>query len=152
MQINKINTKNRYYQEIINIYYNWWGKYIKKKTLKEIDNSYGENLTKDSLPNLYALIINDTLIGTYEINEKDDIENEKFTPYVANIFVKEKYRGNGYGKILINDAIKKTKQLGYDKLYLHSHHENFYEKYGFRLIKKVETQYGQKRIYELKIK
>ncbi len=152
MQISKINTKNRYYQEIINIYYNWWGKDIKHKSLKEIDSSYGENLNKDTLPSIYALIINDTLIGTYEINEKDDIESETFTPYVANIYVKEKYRNNGYSKILINDAIEKTKSLGFTKLYLHSHHENFYEKYGFKLKKEVNTKYGKKRIYELKIK
>ncbi len=152
MQINKINNKNRYYYEIINIYYNWWGKDIKKKTLNEIDDSYKDTLSQDFLPNIYALIINDTLIGTYEINKNDDIEKEKYTPYLANIYIKERYRGYGYSKILVSDAIEKIKKMGYDRLYLHSHHQNYYEKFGFKLKKEVETKYGLKRIYELKIK
>lgn len=151
MQIKQVNNDNRYYREILNIYYSWWGS-IKKKTHEEIESIYKEALTTDTFPKIYALIINDTLIGTYTLDEKDDIENEPYTPYLSNVYVKEKYRHQGYGTLLIEDAKNKTLHLGYKKLYLHSHLENYYEKYGFQFIKEVDTPYGKKKIFECPLK
>ena len=151
MQIVRVTKNNRYYREIINIYNNWWGK-EKGLTYDEINKLYINTLDNDELPKIYALISNDTLIGTYEINEKDGIDSEKYTKYIANVFIKEKYRKNGYSKLLIEDAIERAKYHDYNALYLHSRLENYYEKYGFKLIKEVNTSKGIKRIFELKIK
>jgi len=146
-----INTENRYYREIINIYYNWWGK-KQNKTYSDIDKFYKSTLSLNSLPKIYALIINDTLIGMYELNEKDNIDNEPFTPYLANVYIKEEYRKQNYSTLLIEDAKEKTSKLGYQTLYLHTHHENYYEKYGFKFLKEVKTPLGNKRIYEYPLK
>ena len=151
MEIKTINKHNRYYHEIINTYYKWWGK-EKKTTLKEIDELYKNKIEEKELPIIRALIINDTLIGFYELNEKDNIDEEKYTPYLANVFVKEIYRNQGYGAYLIKDAIKLAGSLNYKELYLHSRLENFYEKYGFEFLKEVDTKLGKKRIYKIDIK
>jgi predicted acetyltransferase len=147
MEIIKITKKNRYYQEIINIYYNWWLK-SKKLSLIDIDNMFKDILDNNELPFIYALIINDTLIGTYQINQKDDIDEKEYEPYLANVFIKEQYRNRGFSRVLIEDSIKKTKELGYKTLYLHSRLENYYEKFGFKFLEEVETKYGKKRIFE----
>ena len=142
MEIIKITKKNRYYQEIINIYYNWWLK-SKNMSLVDIDNMFKDTLDKDELPFIYALIINDTLIGTYQINQKDDIDEKEYEPYLASLDTTcQKIR------FLIEDSIKKTKELGYKTLYLHSRLENYYEKFGFKFLEEVETKYGKKRIFE----
>lgn len=151
MAIIQINNNNRYFQEIINIYYQWWGN-IKKLSYEEILSRYTNTLNTQTLPKLYALIINDTLIGTYSLEEKDDIDNESYTPYLANVYIKEKYRHQGYSKLLIQDAKNKSISLGYDTLFLHSHHLNYYEKYSFTFIKEVSTKYGNKRIYSCSLK
>ena len=151
MEIKTVNKTNRYFYEIINSYYNWWGK-DKEKSLKDIHDFYVNIIENDDLPIIRALIINDTLIGYYELNAKDDIDELNYTPYLANVFVKEQYRKQGYGSYLINDAIELAKNMGYEKLYLHSHLENFYEKYGFKFLKEVNTKLGKKRIYIYKIK
>lgn len=145
MQISKIRIGSRYFDEIINIYYNWWGKDIKKMSKDNICNIYKTN---DTLPVIYGLIINDNLIGLYELNKKDDIDDYEYSPYLANVYIKERYRGNGYSKILIEDAILRTKKMGYKKLYLHTHHENFYEKIGFNYLCEVNSNYGKKRVFE----
>lgn len=142
------NNNNRYFKEVINIYYKWWGS--KKNTSYEKILSTYSNFS--SLPHIYALIINDTLIGTYCLSPKDDIDNEDYTPYLANLYIKEKYRNQGYSKILINDAKIKAQALGYDTLYLHSHLNNYYEKYSFTYLKEINTKYGPKRIYKTKLK
>ena len=117
-------------------------------SLVDIDNMFKDTLDKDELPFIYALIINDTLIGTYQINQKDDIDEKEYEPYLANVFSKEQYRNRGFSRVLIEDSIKKTKELGYKNLYLHSRLENYYEKFGFKFLEEVETKYGKKRIFE----
>ena len=147
MQIVKINNNNRYFREAVNLLYGWF-KDTKHISYEEVNKQLIEDLKEDSLPNLYALIINDTLIIIYEINEKDDVDEAPYTPYIASIFVKEEYRGNGYMKLIMADAFSKIKGMGYDKAYVHSSHEGLYEKYGFVHIDDVDTKYGKKRIFE----
>lgn len=88
----------------------------------------------------------------YELNEKDNIDEQNYTPYLANVFIKESYRNNNYSKLLIEDAIKRVEKMGYNKLYLHTKLENFYEKYNFQYLEEVKTKYGPKRIFVLHIK
>ena len=152
MKIIKIDHDNRYFREIFKIYKNWLieSKYEfdEKKSLEEYMNSFNE----DTLPNIYALIINDTLIGMYELSAKDYIEDKPYTPYLSRVYVKEEYRNKGYGTMLIEHSINTAKGLNFKKLYLHTHHTNLYEKYGFKYLEDVKTPYGIKKIYELKIK
>lgn len=149
MEIIKINDEDDNFKSIVDTYYEWWGhKYYKK--LDEFYNFYKSCLQNAPLPRLYALLDKGTLIGMYELNEHDRIEVEE-TPFLSNVFIKEEYRGKGYSRLLIYDSINEAKKLGYDKLYLRSHHENYYEKFGFKLIKVIDTSIGQKRIFEIKI-
>ena len=146
MKIIRIKEEDKYFKEIINIYYEWFGK--ENYTLEEFYNKYKEVLVSETIPSLYALIINDTLIGMYELNEKDGIDIKKYTPYLAGVYIKENYRNNKYSELLINDAIKRANNYGYKKRYLHSRIENYYEKYGFKLIEEVKINKQIKRIYE----
>ena len=144
MQIITITKGTRYFAEFVNLTYHWGERLdtyevFKKKYQDSIDNK---------LPKLRALIINDTAIGFYEINEKDGVDNVDYSPYLANVYVREEYRKRGFGTILIKDSIKYTKELGYKTLYLHSKLENYYEKYGFKLIDEVKTEHGNKRIFK----
>ena len=146
MQLITINKENRYFLEFVNLTYHWGKRFdtyeiFKKKYQDSID---------DKLPKIRALIINDTVIGFYEINEKDGIDDEEYTPYLANVYVKEEYRKRGYSTILINDSIKYAKQLGYEDLYLHSKQKNYYEKYGFEFIGIIKTKHGEKRLFKHK--
>jgi len=148
MKIITINKNNRYFKEFVNINYNWWG-YKKDFTLETMTKHYLDSFEK-KLPKLRALISNDTLIGFYELNEKDYVDEADYTPYLANVYIKEEYRKRGYSTLLINDSISYAKELGYKDLYLHSKHENYYEKYNFEFIGEVETKYGNKRIFKHK--
>jgi len=148
MKIITINQNDRYFKEFVNINFNWWG-YKKDFTLDTMIKHYLDSLDQ-KLPKLRALISNDTLVGFYEINEKDYVDEADYTPYLANVYIKEEYRKRGYSTLLINDSIEYTKELGYKDLYLHSKHENYYEKYNFEFIGEVETKYGNKRIFKHK--
>ncbi len=145
MQISKIDIDSKYYQEILGIYYNWWG--IKKGlTISEIDKIYRYN--KDAFkPVIYGLIIKEDLVGVIELNEHDGIIDKEYRPFIANVYIKEKYRGLGYTKILINDIVEIVKKMGFKDVYLHTKHENYYEKFGFHYIGLGNSNHGPKRIF-----
>ncbi len=151
MHIEELTSFNQDFQEVMSIFYNWWG--IKKnKSLDEITTEYQNLLFKNKLPKIYLLKDQDTIIGVYEINEKDNIPKEEYEPFLANVFIKEEYRGHGYSRLLIESSIKETKKLGYKTLYLHSKHINYYEKFGFTYVETLDTNYGPKRIFKYEIK
>lgn len=146
MEIVNITEENKYFQEIVDIYYNWWG-FKKNQNYQEFYKKYLDYLNSEDIPKLYALINNNTLIGMYEINEKDYIFEKEYSPYLANVYVKKEFRGYKYSTILIKDALQQAASLGYKRLYLHTKHENYYEKYGFKFLLEVATKYGVKRIF-----
>ncbi len=151
MQIEELKDFNKDFHEVMSLLYNWWGP-LKNKSLLEITKEYQNILFKNHLPKIFILKENNIIIGLYELNEHDNIPQKEYTPFLANVFIKEEYRGHGYSRILISSAINETKKLGYHKLYLHSRHINFYEKYGFNYLETIDTIYGPKRIFIYEIK
>lgn len=59
------------------------------------------------------------------------------------MFVDEKYRGHHLSQKLISYAISYLRTQGFHQVYLVSDHENFYEKYGFKVIDKKMAPLGR---------
>lgn len=55
------------------------------------------------------------------------------------MYVKEKYRNNGYSKILNDAILKEAKNRKFKLLYLKTDLENYYEKFGAIFIKKLKS-------------
>ena len=148
--IKKITNPSKEILELTtNWMYNWWGiaeKYNYNDVLTYMTNSFNEN----KLPQTYLLYLNDIVIGMYQITYRDLFIRPDIYPWIANLYVDEKYRGKGYGKILI-ESIKKQamNNTDFDKLYLYSSHNNLYEKYGWKY---VETVDSNSKLYELSLK
>lgn len=61
-------------------------------------------LNSDNVISILGLIDNKELVGFISVLKSDGDERTDLTPWYATMYVKEKYRGRGYSKIL-NDAI-----------------------------------------------
>ncbi len=55
------------------------------------------------------------------------------------MYVKEKYRNNGYSKILNDAILKEAKNRKFKVLYLKTDLENYYEKFRAIFIKKLKS-------------
>lgn len=55
------------------------------------------------------------------------------------MYVKKEYRKKGYSKILNNAILKEAKNRGFDKLFLKTDLNNYYEKFGAIFIKKLKS-------------
>lgn len=55
------------------------------------------------------------------------------------MYVKERYRNNGYSRILNDAILKEAKNRGFSTLYLKTDLKNYYEKFGAIFIKKLKS-------------
>lgn len=55
------------------------------------------------------------------------------------MYVKERYRNNGYSRILNDAILKEARNRGFSTLYLKTDLKNYYEKFGAIFIKKLKS-------------
>lgn len=91
---------------------------------------------------IVALHEND-IAGYCTVAKSDCIPNVPYTPYIGYMFVDEKYRGQRLSQKLISYAMSYLKTLGFHQVFLVSDLENFYEKYGFKVIDKKVAPWGK---------
>lgn len=118
--LNDINSP--YINEINEILLRW----INIETIDNIKNG----IINNTYPITIILLKDNKLIGFYQIVEHDN-DNTSYTPWIANVYVLEEYRGLGYGRILIESIPDFMKELNIKTIYLHTRHINLYEKFGF---------------------
>ena len=118
---------------------------INSSYIKEISNNLkpliGKNITSDIIsginnntyPKTIILLKNNELIGFYQITDHDN-DSTLYTPWLANVFIKKEYRNQGYGRFLIESIPNYMNKLNINTLYLHTRHQNLYEKFGWQLM------------------
>ena len=95
-----------------------------------------------------ALDDGEKICGFCTVVKKDCIPDLEYFPNIGYVFVDEAYRGNRISQKLLDYAMEYLKGVGFEKVYLVSDHENFYEKYGFVEIGKVMAPWGaEEKIY-----
>ena len=109
-----------------------------------IDSKIRKILSGDKVISILGLV-EDELIGFISLFKYDGDERRDLTPWYATMYVKQKYRKMGYSKILNDALIEESKRLGYDKLYLKSELNNYYEKFGAQYIETLNN--GEKLFY-----
>ena len=95
-----------------------------------------ETLSQWLMSNNYMFVaeIDNTVIGTLTLHtQKKLIRNGGLCGFIEDVAVKSEYRGNNIGSLLVQEGIKKAKELGCYKVILSCFDEriNFYIKNGF---------------------
>src|SRR5699024_4240541 len=85
----------------------------------------------DPIPRFYIALIDESVIGTYALIRNDLNSRQDLHPWLACLYVDQMHRGKAIGSLLLEHAIKETAKKGFEKLYLTSDLENYYEKYGW---------------------
>lgn len=149
MDIYNIKDKPEFMKEVILLEHNQWS--LKKLTDKELDIKIREKegFIKSNYDNPWfcklVLVDGDDLIGFISMFPADGDERSDLSPWYATMYVKEKYRGKGYSKLL-NDAILKEARIrGFEKLYLKTNLDNYYEKFGAKYVEDLNN--GEKLYY-----
>ena len=77
-------------------------------------------------------------------------------PWLANVYIDENYRKQGYGKILLESVMRNVKNIrNFKEIYLFTKHINLFEKFGLEFAELIDT-YSDidriQRLYKLRIR
>lgn len=145
MKIINLKENFNFLEEYIKLCNSEWGTqknndemnlYIQRK-LKQINDS-------DKVISVLGLVDNDLMIGFISLFKNDVDYRNDLTPWYATMYIKEKYRGNGFSKILNDAILNEARKLGYQRVYLKTDLINYYEKFG---AKYVETLSNGEKLY-----
>lgn len=93
---------------------------------------------RDSVPQWYAAIENDRIIGGLGVIENDFHDRKDLYPNVCAVYVEEDKRRNGVAGALLDYVCTDMKEKGFDTLYLLTDHTSFYERYGWEFLCMVQ--------------
>lgn len=91
---------------------------------------------------VFIAIADDQIVGFCTILKEDYYPENRYYPWISNVFVDEKYRGNRISERLINFAARYAKDCGFDKVYIPTDIIGLYEKYGFTKIDELKNYEG----------
>ena len=118
--------------------YGWWG----KTEGYRYDAVYAymlHSLQETRLPQTYGLFFNDRLIGMYQFTMEDLFPRPDIYPWLANVYIEKDYRGSGLGRFLLNSVKGSAEAAGLEELYLFTVHNGFYEKFGWKFVREIDT-------------
>lgn len=149
LKIYNIKDKQEYLKEVAELTQKEWGS--KTNLIEEfnekIDRKINKIISNLNNPNYCKLILlqDNTLVGFISIFPHDCDERPDLSPWYATMYVKEKFRGNGYSKLLNDAILKDAKSRGFTKIYLKTDLINYYEKFGANYIETLKS--GEKLYY-----
>ena len=129
---------------IISKHYNYWSQFSPTMdldaTIEKFTNIYAAN---DEIPFGIAMFEDTQLIGFCVFKNKCLEKYPQFFPWISSVMIFDDFRGQGYGRRLITEALKKLFAMGYSKAYLWTDQTpGFYEKMGFKFLQVVEKNEG----------
>lgn len=158
ISIEKLSIKDtRSVKTVANMMYEWWGKssYLSLESMEEIIKSYCQD---EIFPIVLIAKINSEIVGTVTLLANDTQLRQDLFPIISSLYVKEKYRNQGIGTQLMKKIIDLSKE-NFDKLYLMTRIEGYYEKFGFQYLEHTKAfidlstnQVIEDRLYVLNLK
>lgn len=98
---------------------------------------------------LFLLVDGDILVSFVTLSAQDCIADPNLSPWLGFLHTAPQYRGNRYGKLLIDGVCEFAQKCGYEYVYLATDHIGLYEKYGFRYVENRIDVWGEdSRIYK----
>lgn len=102
-----------------------------------------EDRKVSKIPMTLICLKDDKCIGTISIFSNDLCKLQQFTPWLAALYVDEKYRKQGVAKILMAEVENIVLKLGYSKLYLRTETAGeYYSKLGWNKFIDITDENG----------
>lgn len=90
--------------------------------------------TSSPLPRWYLMVDKKKIVGGCGLITNDFISRMDLWPWVCALYIGNEYRGRSLGSQLLAHAAADAAKLGYERVYLGTTLDNFYERYGWERI------------------
>ena len=132
-------------ENVMDLIFDEWGDYFSSSRELKVDKIKSSILAGESFPQVYVLKEENNIIGSFSILEHE-LDGSDLSPWLACVVINKKYRHKGFGMILLKH-IEEIINQNFDEIYLTTEHIGFYEKIGFRLIKIIDNNGKNNRLY-----
>ncbi len=106
--------------------------------------------TSSPLPRWYVLKNESGFVGCAGLITNDFISRMDLYPWICALYIEKEFRGNNFGKLLIETAVTDAKAGGFPYCYLCTDHSGYYEKFGFEHIGMGYHPWGEtSKIYRI---
>lgn len=121
-------------------FYKEWAYLHPGKTLADVEQLIGERINTNKIPLALVAFDNRELLGTVCLKVHDMDTRLDLSPWLAGLYVSAPWRRQGIGATLVSAIEKEARELGVERLYLHTpESETFYSKLGWQV--KERPQY-----------
>jgi len=134
---------------------------VSPKDLDEIFNLESNTFKKDAFfkNSILNLIINNTFFFKMINNDNSNeivgfiivIQDQEYRVNLINLLISKQYQNKGYGSHLLKYTLNKIKEMNnIEVIVLNVNSKNkvairLYQKFGFRIVQKIENYYRQKK-------
>jgi predicted N-acetyltransferase YhbS len=102
---------------LANIWHEGLGKiWLPEIGIEEIESLYYEELQHD-MPLTHIALYGEIPVGSCTLQLNEDVRPD-LGPWLGDLVVNPKYQKHGIGKMLVDIAVLKAKELGFERLYL----------------------------------
>ena len=145
-QIIEIRERPDLLEQCIDYFASRWG--IDRRIYAD---SISHSLTTDSpLPRWYLVLAGNKIIGSYGLITNDFISRQDLVPWLCALYVEKEHRGKNLGAKLLGHGRREAAVKGYEKLYLCTSLEGYYERLGWKHIGSGVHPWGNvSKIYEI---
>ncbi|MDQ8734997.1 GNAT family N-acetyltransferase [Paenibacillus sp. LHD-38] len=128
-EVFELKDKMDYFDKAVHVFWTQWGSSANYRFYYDCMLHSCEPAS--DLPRFYIAIRNDTIIGTYTLLRNDLISRQDLFPWLACLYVTPQQRGNKIGSKLLRHAAQEAGKKGFQKLYLCTDIDGYYEKNGW---------------------
>jgi predicted N-acetyltransferase YhbS len=89
------------------------------------------SLSDTSLPRFFLMLEAAEVIGCYALLTNDLVSRQDLWPWLGCVFIEERCRGRALGARLLAHGLSEAARIGFEKVYLNTDHDGYYEKYGW---------------------
>ena len=146
-----LKEKTHFINEVISYLWKEWGTENNYIFVERIIKNITQSQTND-LPQVYIATKNNKLVGIITLLRNDLKSRQDLFPWLACLYVCEEYRGLHIGEALQKHVLQESKKMEYEKVYLITKLEGYYEKIGWNLMGYEPLVSGEMtKVYEIDI-
>lgn len=122
-----------------------WHSLYPEHSLEDFTRDLQASMGDDFIPGTWVLLDAEQLIGSASILHQDMSTNTDLSPWLANVYIAEQYRGRGLGQQVVKALMDQARNAGLHRLYLFTEDQvAFYHKLGWQVIR--QHSYNQAEV------
>ncbi|HEY5468875.1 MAG TPA: GNAT family N-acetyltransferase [Coriobacteriia bacterium] len=125
--------------ELALLHFEQWGYLRPNQTLEERTRRLQDACGRGGVPTVVVALEDDALCGSAMLIANDMDTRPDLTPWLAGVYVVERFRGRGYGTALVARVESEASAIGVERLYLYTPSTaEFYARLGWTVDERCE--------------